>query len=71
MTEKPESVGVGHSHAAEPRANHVRDPVVAGQSLVHERVVRREQIDDAAVLPDDGVEQQLGFASHRLEEVVV
>ena len=42
-----------------------------GQPLVDERVVRGQQIDDAAVLADDAVEEQLDFAPHRLPQRVV
>ena len=57
--------------AAELAAVDVRDAVVLGQPLVDERVVRRQQIGDAAILADDAVEQQLDFAPHRLTQRIV
>ena len=42
-----------------------------GEPFVHEREVRVEQIDDAAVLAQDGAEQQLRLALERLPEVAV
>ncbi len=46
-------------------------PVVLGQPLVDERVVGVQQFDDAAIFADDGVEEQLHFAPHRLPQRVV
>src|SRR5438094_3026723 len=48
-----------------------RDPVVASQCLVHESVIRIEQIDHIAVLAKDAVEQQFSLAAKRLAQVVV
>ena len=59
------------SHAPEPAAVDVRDPVVAGEPFVDERVVRGQQIQDAAVLVDDAVEQELDLAAKRVPQVVV
>mgnify|MGYP003694800851 CR=1 FL=1 len=50
-------------HAAEVAAVDVRDAVVACQPFVHERVVRAEQVDDAAVVADDALEEHLGFTA--------
>ena len=52
-------------HAAELRAVDVRDAVVLGQPLVDERVIRRQQIEDAAIFVDDAVEEQLDLALER------
>ena len=38
---------------------------MARHALVDERVVRRQQIDDAAVVANEAVEEQLGFALER------
>ena len=57
--------------APELAAVDVRDAVVLGQPLVDERVVGRQQVDDAAILADDAVEQQLDFAAHRLAQRIV
>ena len=45
--------------------------VVLGQPLVHERVVRAQQVERAAVLRDDALDEQLGLAPERLAQVVV
>ena len=57
--------------APELAAVNIRDAVVLGQPLVDERVVRRQQVDDAAVLADDAVEQQLDFAPHGVAQRIV
>ena len=58
-------------HAPEPAAVDVRDPVMAGEPFVDERVIRGQQIQDAAVLMDDAVEQELDLAAKRVPQVVV
>ena len=58
-------------HAPEPAAVDVRDPVVPGEPFVDERVIRGQQIQDAAILVDDAVEQELDLAAKRLPQVVV
>ena len=58
-------------HAAELRAVDVRDSVVLRQPLVDERVVRLQQIEDAAVFLDDAGEEQFGLALERVAQVVV
>ena len=64
--------GVGrHRHAAEIRTVDVGDAVVLRQPLVHERVVRVEQIQHRAVLAQHALEQQLRFPLERLAQVVV
>ena len=45
--------------------------VVPGQALVQERVVGVEQIDDAAILAHDALEEQLRLLLERLAQVVV
>ena len=46
-------------------------PVVLGQPLVHERIVRAQQIERAAVFLHDAFDEELGFAPERLAQVVV
>ena len=58
-------------HAPELAAVDVRDAVVSGQPFVDERVVRRQQIDHAAVFTNDAVEEQLHFTPHGLAQRVV
>ena len=56
----------GSVHAAELVAGDVRNAVVPGEALVDEGVVGGQQVEDAAVLAHDAVEEQLGLAPHRL-----
>ncbi len=58
-------------HAPEPAAVDVRDPVMPGEPFVDERVIRGQQIQDAAILVDDAVEQELDLAAKRDPQVVV
>ena len=58
-------------HALERVAGDVRDVVVNRQPLVHERVVGGQQIEQAAILAHDRIEEELGLLLHRLGERVV
>ena len=51
-------------HFPEVGADHARDPVVLGEILVHERPVGRVQIEEAAILAHQLVEQHLRFVHH-------
>ena len=62
---------VGDRNAPELAAVDERNLVMLGEALVDERVVGRQQIEHAAVLAHDALEQQLGFARERLPQVVV
>ncbi len=60
----PEQTATGiarNRHAPEVRAVDVRDAVVLRQPLVHERVVRIEQIQHRSVLAQDALEEHLRF----------
>ena len=57
--------------AAELAAVDVRDAVMLCQPFVDEGVVGGQQIDDAAILADHAVEQQLHLAAHRLPQRIV
>ena len=57
--------------APEVGAVDVGDAVVPGQTLVHERVVRIQKVQDGAVLAQDAFEQHLRFALKSLAQVVV
>ena len=61
MAEQAASRLVGDHDAAEVASVDAGDAVVPGQAFVHERVIGCQQIDDAAVLAHDAVEEQLGF----------
>ena len=67
----PGVVGLAERDAAEPAAGDVRDPVVAREPLVDERVVGRQQVEHAPVLGHEAREEQLGLAAERLPQVVV
>ena len=58
---RPRRFGSVTRHAAELRAVDVRDAVVLGQALIQERVVGVQQIEQAAVLADDAVDEQRRF----------
>src|SRR5439155_4647577 len=58
-------------HLAKLAAENMRKAVVPGQSLIEICVIHLDQIEYAAVLTDNALEQQLGFLSHRLAEVIV
>ena len=66
LAEQPAAVrAAGERDAAELLAVDVRDPVVPGQPLVDERVVRRQELDHAAVLAQLCFDEQLGLPPHR------
>ena len=54
----------GQGDSTEVAAAHVRDPIVPGQPLVQERVIGVEQIEHAALLPEDAVDEELRLAAH-------
>ena len=61
----------GEIDAAELGPGDARDAVVPRQPLVDEGVRAVEEVEDAAVLADDVLEEQLGLAAHRDAQVVV
>ena len=62
---------IGNGDAAEPAAVDVRHAVMARQPFVDERVVAAEQVEGAALLAEDALEEQLRLALKRLAQVVV
>src|SRR6185503_12169642 len=62
---------VGQRHPAEMASVYVPDAVVLRQLFVEEGVVRREQLDHAAVFLELAVEKQLDLAHERGSKVVV
>ena len=44
---------------------------MAGKPFIDERVIRGQQLQDAAILVDDVVDQELDLAAKRLPQVVV
>src|SRR5262249_35864975 len=71
LTEQPATIGIGDRHATEITACDVRYAVEARQPLVEKRVVGAKQIDNVVILTDDAVEEELGFAAHRLPQALV
>ena len=71
LAQQPTAGVVGQPHLPELAAEHAGDVVVPGQSLVHERVVARQQLEHAPVLPKDAAKEQLRFTAERLPQVVV
>ena len=62
---------LGERHTAEETAFDVGNPVMPREPLVHECVIRIEQIDDAAVLAQDALEEQLHLALEAMPEIAV
>ncbi len=62
---------VAELDASEVAAVDVRDAVVLGQALVQERVVRLQQVEHAAILAQDALEQEFRLLSEGLPQVVV
>ena len=60
-----------HAHATEVTAVHVRNPVVAREPLVHEGVVGIQQVEDAAVLAHDALEEELRLGAEAVSKLVV
>jgi hypothetical protein len=56
---------------AELRSRHIRDAVVARQALVQERVAPVDEVEHAAVVPDNRLDEELGFPTHRQTQVVL
>ena len=65
------AVLVGQRHAAEMASVHTRNAVVARELLVDKRVVRREQLGDAAIRLQLIVEKQLRLSHECRSQVVV
>ena len=62
---------VAELDATELAAVDVRDAVVLGQALVQERVVRLQQVEHAAILAQDVLEQEFRLLAEGLPQVVV
>jgi hypothetical protein len=48
---------------------HPLDPVVFGQGLVHESIVRVQQLEDWPILVENGVEEGNGLLDHRVTQL--
>ena len=71
LAQQSETIRIGQRHAPEAAAHDVGNPVVLGQTLIDERVVGGQQVEDVAVFAHDAVEQQLRLAAHRVGEGAV
>src|SRR5262249_38838010 len=56
---------------AEVTATDVRNAIVLSQPFINERVVRIEQIDNAAILANDAFEEHFGFPPEPLPKIVI
>ena len=71
LAEEPATRVVGIRHASELIARHALKTIMTRQALVDERVVGSIEIEDAAILAHEAVEEQFRLAAHRGGEVVV
>ena len=72
MPEQPAARACGlERYAPKTAAADVRDAVVSRETLVDERVVGIEQVDDAAILVQDGREQKSRLLRKRLAQILV
>ncbi len=71
VTQQPSSRAIRIRHATEMHAVNTRDPVVLGKTLVDERVVRAQHVDNGAIVPKLVLEKQLRFLLHRITQVLV
>ncbi len=71
LAEQSAAPAVGQRHAPEAVAVDVRNPVVPGQALVHEGVVRAQELDDAAILLQLALEEERRFLQERVAKVLV
>ena len=67
----PRALSSSSVDAAEAAAVDVRNAVVLREPLVEERVVGLQQVEHAAVLAQDALEEQLRLLPERLPQVVV
>src|SRR3954453_23998967 len=58
-------------HAPEAAAVNIGYPVMSRQPLIDERIIRRHQIENAAVFPQNTLEQQLRLAAESLAQIIV
>ena len=71
MAQEPASRVVGEGDAPEMIAVDVRDPVVACETLIDERVVGVQQIQDAPILAQRAVQEQFRLLLKRIAQVLV
>src|SRR5262245_60807603 len=71
LAEEPAADAVGERDAPKVAAIYVRNLVVTGEPLVHERIVRRQEIDDAAVLAQLRADEQPRFLVEGVAQLLV
>ena len=71
LAEQAPSSAILKSDAAEPAPVDVGNTVVPGQTLINERIVRFEEIHDAAVFANNTFEEQFRLAAESLTQVVI
>src|SRR5262245_19399531 len=71
LPQQPAAVRIAQRDAAELRAVDAANAVMFGQSLIQESVVRVQQIEGAAVLAQDALEEELSFATEGLSQSLV
>src|SRR5207249_3109970 len=71
FAEQTETVLVGERDGPEMAAIDTRDSVMPRELFVEKRLVRRQQIQDAAIPLQLGIEEQLHFLDERDPQVVV
>src|SRR5439155_22917020 len=72
VAQEPRSLGaVLERDAAKAVAVHAGNPIVLRQTFIHEGVVGRQRLEDAAIAPNLTLEEQLGLASEGLAQVLV
>src|SRR5215475_14306746 len=59
MSQNAEAIRIRHRHATEGAALNVWNAVMLRQNLVYKCVVRRQEVEDIAILSHDAVEQEL------------
>src|SRR5881396_2562858 len=71
FAEQTETVLIGERDGSEMAAVDTRDPVMPRELFVEKRLVRGQQIEDAAIPFQLGIEEQLHFPDERDPQVVV
>ena len=71
VTQQTAAARIRERHAAELVPVDFRNPVVPREALVHEGVVGCQQLEHAAVLAQDGFQQQLRFPAGCMPQAVV
>ena len=71
LTEQPATPVVAERHPAETAAGYPWDLIVPGKALVQERVVGPQQLQDARVLAQLALDEELCFSLERFAKIFV